>query len=197
MVLSIMALADRGRAARSRVFFCRRMTEAGAANRTQPAWQTRHETQARPKVWEFPRLQLPQSRQCCSVMSGELAQPVHPNTKRTKIRSVGVLSMATTQAIIMMAMALVFALIYAVLGGGALLFGGIATSSSGAGSPSPLQLAGVGVGVMVALIIFMPIAYGAMGFIFGALGAVVYNLVAKWTGGLEIELLDREEARPH
>ena len=33
-----------------------------------------------------------------------------------------------------------------------------------------------------------PILYAAMGFIFGVIGAWVYNLVAKWTGGIEVEV---------
>ena len=34
----------------------------------------------------------------------------------------------------------------------------------------------------------MPVMYAAMGFVFGALGAVIYNLVAKWIGGIEVEV---------
>jgi hypothetical protein len=34
----------------------------------------------------------------------------------------------------------------------------------------------------------MPVMYAAMGFIFGALGACIYNLVAKWIGGIEVEV---------
>lgn len=30
--------------------------------------------------------------------------------------------------------------------------------------------------------------YGVMGFVFGAIGALIYNLVAKWVGGFELEL---------
>jgi uncharacterized membrane protein len=36
----------------------------------------------------------------------------------------------------------------------------------------------------------LPIFYGMMGFVFGVIAAAVYNLVAKWTGGLEITLED-------
>jgi hypothetical protein len=36
--------------------------------------------------------------------------------------------------------------------------------------------------------IFVPIIYAAMGFVFGALGALIYNLVAKWIGGIEVEV---------
>ena len=37
-------------------------------------------------------------------------------------------------------------------------------------------------------ILFMPIIYGLVGFAFAALGAFMYNLVAGWVGGVEIEL---------
>ena len=37
-------------------------------------------------------------------------------------------------------------------------------------------------------IIAAPIFYGICGFIGGAIGALLYNLVAGWTGGLEIEV---------
>ena len=44
----------------------------------------------------------------------------------------------------------------------------------------------VALGGMFAL--FMPVIYGALGFIFGVLGAALYNLFAGWMGGLEIEV---------
>ncbi len=34
----------------------------------------------------------------------------------------------------------------------------------------------------------MPFIYGIMGFIFTALGCVIYNFVASWTGGIELEI---------
>jgi len=36
--------------------------------------------------------------------------------------------------------------------------------------------------------IFLPIIYGVMAFIFGVIGAALYNLVARWIGGLEVEV---------
>jgi hypothetical protein len=36
--------------------------------------------------------------------------------------------------------------------------------------------------------VFVPVIYGAIGFIFGALTAAIYNLVAKWIGGIEVEV---------
>ena len=43
---------------------------------------------------------------------------------------------------------------------------------------------GFGTGMALAL----PLLYGAAGFIFGAIGALLYNLVAGWVGGIEVEL---------
>jgi len=34
-------------------------------------------------------------------------------------------------------------------------------------------------------VIFLPIIYAVLGFIGGVIAAFVYNLVAKWTGGIE------------
>ena len=33
-----------------------------------------------------------------------------------------------------------------------------------------------------------PIMYGLMGFVMGAIGALIYNLIAGWVGGIEMEL---------
>jgi len=41
-----------------------------------------------------------------------------------------------------------------------------------------------GVGAIVAL----PIFYGLLGFIFALIGAAVYNLVASWVGGVELDV---------
>ena len=56
--------------------------------------------------------------------------------------------------------------------------------------PAPLPfMFGMGMG----FVIFLPLVYAGMGFIFGALGAWIYNLVAKWIGGFE---LDFEQTTP-
>jgi hypothetical protein len=44
--------------------------------------------------------------------------------------------------------------------------------------------AGFGTGLALAL----PILYGVLGFIFTAIGCALYNLVAGWVGGIEVEL---------
>lgn len=42
----------------------------------------------------------------------------------------------------------------------------------------------MGVGFAIAA----PVLYAAMGFVIGVIGAAIYNLVAKWIGGIEVEV---------
>lgn len=71
-----------------------------------------------------------------------------------------------------------------------LLFGAMAmlagAAQNGGGPPAIL---GAGFGLVMAIL--MPVFYAAMGFITGFLGALIYNLVAKWIGGLELEFEER------
>ena len=57
-----------------------------------------------------------------------------------------------------------------------------ARQQGGSAPPFPLMF-GMGVG----FIIVLPVIYAVMGFIFGVIGAWVYNLLAKWMGGFEFE----------
>lgn len=41
--------------------------------------------------------------------------------------------------------------------------------------------------------ILMPFIYGIMAFIMTAIGCLVYNLIAQWTGGIEIEIETADE----
>jgi transmembrane protein DUF3566 len=52
-------------------------------------------------------------------------------------------------------------------------------------SAAPAALAA---GMMLAVGIFMPIFYAVFGFIFGIISAAIYNLVARWVGGIEVEV---------
>ena len=38
-----------------------------------------------------------------------------------------------------------------------------------------------------------PILYGVFGFIFGLIGCALYNLIARWTGGVALEIVDEKE----
>ena len=46
------------------------------------------------------------------------------------------------------------------------------------------EIAALGIGFAI----LAPIFYGVCGFIFVAIGCAIYNLVAKFTGGIEVEL---------
>ncbi|SDR65472.1 hypothetical protein [Opitutus sp. GAS368] len=62
--------------------------------------------------------------------------------------------------------------------------GSFAARQQGGGAMPALPfMFGMGVGFMVLL----PFFYAAMGFVFGVISAAVYNLLAKWIGGLELE----------
>jgi len=43
--------------------------------------------------------------------------------------------------------------------------------------------------------LFAPVIYGAMGFVIGALSAFLYNVFAKWVGGIEVQVQAVEPAR--
>ena len=58
--------------------------------------------------------------------------------------------------------------------------------SLGQSAASGSQLLGFGMGF--GAIIFFPICYGLVGGIFAAIGAFIYNLVARWVGGLEVDI---------
>ncbi|HVZ64337.1 MAG TPA: hypothetical protein VG936_07185 [Lacunisphaera sp.] len=62
------------------------------------------------------------------------------------------------------------------------LIGGLAAKANGA-SQAPFMF-----GFGAIFIIFIPVLYGVMGFIGGVIGAFIYNLVAKWIGGVEVEV---------
>lgn len=50
------------------------------------------------------------------------------------------------------------------------------------------QVAPGGTGMGTGFALAMPILYGGLGFIFAGLGCLLYNWVASWAGGIEVEL---------
>jgi hypothetical protein len=96
------------------------------------------------------------------------------------IRRIGVLSLAKMSAAIHGAIGLVLGAFFALA---SLLGGAIGQAMGDAAAPRIVaMLFGFGA------IIFLPLLYGAMGFVMGALGAFVFNVVAKLAGGLELEI---------
>lgn len=47
----------------------------------------------------------------------------------------------------------------------------------------------------VGAIIFLPILYGVLGFIGGVISAWIYNVAARWIGGIEVELEEERKVQ--
>jgi hypothetical protein len=100
------------------------------------------------------------------------------------IKRVGILSVAKIQAAIMAVFGLIIGVIYGLF---FMLFGAMMMSQTAGGGVSTLV---IGLLMMVGI----PIMYGVIGFIAGAIGALIYNLAAGFAGGIELELESAEPA---
>jgi hypothetical protein len=63
-------------------------------------------------------------------------------------------------------------------------FAGFASRAQGTAGPPAIAFLGMGIGFAL----FAPILYAVMGFLTGVVGAFIYNLVAGWVGGIEVEV---------
>jgi hypothetical protein len=90
------------------------------------------------------------------------------------IKSVGVFSVAKIMGAIYALMGLIFLPLF-------LLLGFVGSMAGGHGNPF-----GAFGGLVFGL--FAPICYGVIGFIGGAIMAFLYNLMAKWLGGIEVQM---------
>ena len=93
-----------------------------------------------------------------------------------EIKKVGVLSYAKIAGALGAVIGFIIGLILALVG--------TAMMAAFPNAPGGLSLF-----VGVVAIIVVPIVYGIIGFIGGAIVAFLYNLVAGWIGGVEIELV--------
>jgi hypothetical protein len=95
------------------------------------------------------------------------------------IKSVGVLSVAKIMGMVYGCIGLIFAPFFLLIG----LVGSMAGQSK-----SPFAgIFGVGFAIL------MPVLYGGMGFLSGLIGALLYNLFARWVGGFELEIEQRPQ----
>ena len=90
------------------------------------------------------------------------------------VKSVGVMSVAKIMGLIYGCLGLIFMPFFLIMG----LVGSMAGQQK-----SPF--AGI-LGIFLAVL--LPVLYGTMGFISGAIGALLYNLFARLVGGFELEL---------
>lgn len=95
------------------------------------------------------------------------------------VRKFGVLSVGKI-------MGALYALLGFVLGIFAALFSLIGSAVGMMNSDSSTMFGSLFVGV--GSIIFLPLVYGILGFIFGLISALLYNVVARFIGGIEIEV---------
>ena len=99
------------------------------------------------------------------------------------IRRFGVLSVAKMYGLLMFLFGLIFGVIYGLM----LIIFGAAISAMGPGREAAaggISTVVMGIGMMIGL----PLFYGVLGFIMGAIGALIYNGVAGIIGGIKFEL---------
>ena len=90
--------------------------------------------------------------------------------------------------VVPMSVAKVAAVLYAILG---IIFGGIISVISLAGSaltPDGDDAGMMGMLFGAAAVVILPIFYACLGFVMSLLMAALYNLVAGWVGGVEVDV---------
>jgi hypothetical protein len=108
------------------------------------------------------------------------------------IKRFGVISVAKMYGLLMFIFGLVFGVIYGLL----LIVFGAAMSTLGSRDATAGGVSTVVMGI--AMMIGLPLVYGVMGFVMGAIGALIYNAVAGIIGGVKFELegVQQEYAPP-
>lgn len=102
-------------------------------------------------------------------------------TSKRRVISISVVQAGLVMGGLYAPIALVFSLLLLVFGVLALLVG--------AGSSDAAAALGGGLG-MIVIAVIIPIVYGAMGFVGGVVVAAIYNLIAKFTGGIEVTVAE-------
>lgn len=69
------------------------------------------------------------------------------------------------------------------------LIAGIAYSFGGALYESATGTLNTGTALAFMALIGMPVLFGAVGFVVGGVGALLYNSIARWIGGIEIDIV--------
>ena len=98
------------------------------------------------------------------------------------IRRFGVLSVAKIYGTLLFIFGLIFGVIYGLF----FIIFGAAISALGNRDATAGGVSSVVIGI--AMMIGIPVAYGVMGFIMGAISALVYNALAGTIGGVKMEL---------
>ena len=99
--------------------------------------------------------------------------------------------MQEIKAVNIISVAKVMGILYGILG---LLFIPMFLIMTAAAGLSGQKDAALGAGIGIVFALAMPIFYGLMGFVMGALMAWIYNLVAGRWGGIELDLRTKQIA---
>jgi len=99
------------------------------------------------------------------------------------VRRVGVLSLAKIQGLLMFVFGLIIGVIYGLI---FMIFGAAMTSLAPKDEGAAGGISTIVIGII--LMIAVPIFYGLIGFIGGAIGALIYNIAAGFVGGIKIDL---------
>ncbi|CAN5280174.1 MAG: hypothetical protein M3407_03075 [Acidobacteriota bacterium] len=108
---------------------------------------------------------------------------------KVTVKRVGVLSLAKIQGLLMAVIGLIFGVFYGLF---IMIFGAALMSASAGRDGGGAAMAGGIVGGLMAMIL-IPIFYGVLGFVFGAISALIYNAAAGVIGGLEMEIENKSD----
>ena len=100
------------------------------------------------------------------------------------VRRLGVWSVARLYGGMMGVVGLIGGLFFALIS----MLGGFAGAMGSSDTKTGLAASGLGALFGVGAIVIMPICYGVMGIVVGAIGAGLYNLFAGWFGGIELDV---------
>ena len=109
-------------------------------------------------------------------MAAKTTKTVKARTKPKyqEIKRLYVWSVAKLQAILMAVIGFLLGLFYALLG--------VALGPAAFGESAGIIALGFW------LLLLLPLVYGIMGLVGGGIGAALYNCVAKWVGGIKLQL---------
>ena len=99
-----------------------------------------------------------------------------------RIKRIGVFSFAKIFGLVYAALGFIFGALFTFI---SLLGALMSTFATRPGSAAFGNMFGAFFGI--GSIILFPIMYGVMGFVFGLIIAALYNLLARWVGGIEVE----------
>jgi hypothetical protein len=106
-----------------------------------------------------------------------------------RVRRVGVISAANMSAAISFVFTFVIALLVALV---VLPMGNLPVPGAG----GPFDRTSLPTGSVIGLLVLAPLLYAAVGWVAGALAALVYNLAARFIGGLQLTLEGRAPDAP-